>query len=124
MKKRNIIIISSIALAILIGGSIVLMLQQGSSTDNATKNAVSTNQIAMKDMAFSPANVTVKANTTVTWTNDDTVKHSITSYDGHIPNSQDLSKGQSYSYTFTKTGTFKYHCGIHPNMTGLVIVTQ
>lgn len=121
MSKRDIVII---VLVVLIGGSIALVLQQKSSTDKAAKNAVSTNQIAIKGMALSPASVTVKAGTTVTWTNNDSTWHSITSYDGRIPSSQNLAQGQSYSYKFTKAGTFKYHCGIHPNMTGLVVVTQ
>lgn len=81
--------------------------------------------VAVKNFAFSPASLTVKVGTTVTWTNQDTDAHTVTSQNNAGPlASQALSTGQTYSYTFTKAGTYSYLCTIHPFMTATVTVTQ
>jgi len=92
----------------------------------STNPAPSTAQkVAIADMAFSPATITVKKGTTVTWTNQDSVAHTVTENDGQDgPKSSNLANGQSYSFTYNTVGTFKYHCTIHPNMTGTVTVTE
>jgi plastocyanin len=82
--------------------------------------------ITIKSFAFSPGEITVKQGTTVTWTNQDGVAHTIVS-DAGAPeaiSSDPISQGGSYSFTFTKPGTYPYHCSIHPSMTGSVIVTS
>jgi len=84
--------------------------------------------ITIKNFAFSPQFVTVSNGTTVTWTNQDPTPHQIindptgTSGLGQIFKSSPLGIGQSYSFTFTSTGTFPYHCNIHPAMTGKITV--
>jgi len=82
--------------------------------------------ITIKSFAFSPQEITVKQGTTVTWTNLDGVAHTIVS-DAGAPeaiSSGPLSQGASFSFSFTKPGTYPYHCSIHPSMTGSVIVTS
>jgi plastocyanin len=82
--------------------------------------------ITIKSFAFSPQEMTVKQGTTVTWTNLDGVGHTIVS-DAGAPDaisSEPISQGASFSFTFTKPGTYPYHCSIHPSMTGSVIVTS
>jgi amicyanin len=72
---------------------------------------------------YVPASVKVRVGDTVTWTQVDKVKHTVTTVDG--PESFDsglLSAGQTFSYTFTKPGTYSYKCTPHPNMRGEVIV--
>ena len=76
---------------------------------------------AIKDFAFSPKTVTVKVGGAVTWTNQDGTTHSVKSDDGSFV-SHDLEQGQTYTATFAKAGTFTYACGIHPFMTGTVVV--
>jgi plastocyanin len=86
---------------------------------------VAGNAVAIKGFAFSPAALTVKVGTTVTWTNADGDAHTVTSQDPGGPlQSAALATGQSYSYTFTKPGTYAYLCTIHPFMTATVTVTQ
>ncbi|MDD1689671.1 MAG: cupredoxin family copper-binding protein [Methanoregula sp.] len=82
------------------------------------------NTIAIKNFAFDPASLTVKAGTTVTWTNQDSVPHIIASDTGSPAafSSSSLSTGASYSFTFTQAGTYAYHCTIHPSMKGTIIV--
>ena len=81
----------------------------------------SPNTISMSYNAFTPVSITISANTTITWKNNDTVTHTSTS-DGGVWNTGDIAPGTSKSFTFTTTGTFPYHCVYHSGMVGTVIV--
>ena len=80
-------------------------------------------EVEITNFAFDPPSLTVKAGTTVTWTNQDSAPHTITSDAGDWDSGQ-LSKGQSFSHTFDQAGTLAYHCSVHPSMTGTIVVTQ
>lgn len=96
-----------------------------SSPSTANNSSTATDKVTISGYAFSPANLTVKKGTTVTWTNNDAVAHTVTETDGQTgPKSGDLNQGQTYSFTFDTVGTFKYDCSIHPYMTGTVTVTD
>jgi plastocyanin len=77
--------------------------------------------ITIANFAFAPANLEVKVGTKVTWTNNDTTQHHVVA-DGGSFQSSSLDTGATYSFTFAKTGTFAYHCSIHPSMVGQVTV--
>jgi plastocyanin len=103
----------------------------GATTNNqqTSSKSVSANQVTIQNFAFSPADITVKKGTKVTWTNRDSTPHTITQDDNQPAgspglDSKGLSNGESYSATFDQTGTFHYHCSIHPEMTGSVTVTE
>jgi hypothetical protein len=73
--------------------------------------------------------LTVALGTTVTWKNTDTAGHYVTSgqpsdnTSGTVFDSGNLIKpGNSYQFTFQNSGTYNYHCSVHPWMTGQVIV--
>jgi amicyanin len=87
---------------------------------------VAQDTVEIKDYAFGPANISVKAGTKVTWTNQDAVQHDVVSDEGvtNGPQSELLAKGDTYSFTFDKAGTYTYHCGPHPYMKGTVTVTE
>jgi amicyanin len=85
---------------------------------------VGRNSVTIKNFAFAPAAATVKVGTTVTWVNQDTEPHTVTSQGPGPLRSPALSNGARYSYTFTAPGTYHYLCTIHPFMTGTVTVTQ
>jgi plastocyanin len=85
------------------------------------------NTVSISGMAFSPASLTVAVGTTVTWTNNDAIAHTVTSdsslFDsGAITASGGYGGGGTYNYTFTTAGTYNYHCTIHTMMTGKIIV--
>lgn len=82
------------------------------------------NTIAMKNFAFDPPALTVKAGTVVTWVNQDSAAHTVVSDAGSPEafSSAPLSTGGTYTRTFTAPGTYAYHCSIHPSMKGTVIV--
>jgi len=79
------------------------------------------NTVLIKDFAFDPATLTITKGTTVTWMNMDSAPHTVVASD-YAFSSDTLKNGQSFAYTFNDTGTFVYKCGIHPSMTGKVIV--
>jgi amicyanin len=79
-------------------------------------------QIKIDNFSFAPATLTVPVGTTVTWVNQDDVPHNIRSSEGTILKSPVMDTDQKFSYSFTKAGTYAYYCGIHPKMTGKVIV--
>jgi plastocyanin len=83
---------------------------------------VATDTVAIQNFAFSPATVTIKAGTTLTWTNRDQDPHTVTAMSGPF-HSPTLNTGQSFRYTFTTPGRFEYLCTIHPFMTATVVVT-
>jgi len=87
------------------------------STNN--KPSIGAQNIAIKGFAFSPSDLTVNKGDTVTWTNEDTAVHNVV---GGVLHSKDIAKGQSFSYTFTETGTINYACTYHPSMKGKIIV--
>jgi plastocyanin len=73
---------------------------------------------------FSPAIITVKVGTTVTWTNHDNFTHSvrIPAQNGKVVGV--MHPGQSVTYSFPAPGTYHYDCSFHPqNMKGTVVVT-
>jgi len=82
--------------------------------------------IAIQDMAFNSKDITIKVGTKVTWTNNDSAKHTVTSDSASddSPASAELAKGESYSFTFMKVGVYHYHCSLHSGMTGTVTVTE
>ncbi len=77
--------------------------------------------VEIKNFAFSPSTLTVKKGDTVTWTNNDSAAHTVTADDGSF-DTGNISLGGSQTVTFTKSGTFTYHCSIHPMMKGTIVV--
>lgn len=96
----------------------------GNTSDNGsnTKGEQSQAVVAVQNFSFLPQELHVKAGTVVTWTNDDPVPHTITSDNGGLLASLTLTRGLKYSVMLTQKGTFTYHCAIHPNMRGTIIV--
>lgn len=80
--------------------------------------------VDIKNMMFTPSQITIAKGGTVTWTNNDSVTHTVVDDLSNVggPNSGDIAPGQNYSFTFTKSGSFQYHCGIHPSMRGTIVV--
>jgi plastocyanin len=93
-----------------------------SQPSNATPQTESLSaSVSIKNFAFNPTPLTIKAGTTVTWTNNDLMQHKIKS---NTFNSDALSNGQTFQFTFSAVGEYSYSCAIHPSMHGQIIVTQ
>ena len=76
--------------------------------------------ITIDNFTFSPAQLVVKAGTTVTWKNQDDIPHTVVSA-GKFK-SKALDTDDSYSFTFTAAGDYPYFCSLHPHMTGTIKV--
>ena len=77
--------------------------------------------VKIDNFSFSPPTITIAAGTTVKWTNRDDIPHTVVNDDQKFQ-SKTLDTDESYTYTFTKPGTYPYFCSIHPKMTGKIVV--
>lgn len=107
--------------------------------ENATDDAPSANgapTVSLKLIAFKPENLTVPAGTAVTWDNADQTDHTVTSgkvdqQGGTVTSSGDgrfdsgvLTRGGTFSFTFSEPGSYAYFCKLHPaTMRGQITVT-
>ncbi len=82
--------------------------------------------VRIRNFEFEPRELTVKAGTTVTWTNEEG-SHTVTSDTGAFA-SPTLLAGKTYSRRFTRPGTYAYHCSFHggagSGMSGTIVVTR
>jgi len=111
----------SFLLGIVLLASAIGVLLSGIRTSG---EASAVNAVSMGDNFFQPVGMTVPAGTTVQWRNDGVLPHTVTSdtvaartFDSGI-----LRTGGTYSLTFDAPGSFAYHCDVHPEMTGAVVV--
>jgi amicyanin len=78
--------------------------------------------VSIDNFTFNPQKLTVKAGTTVTWTNKDDIPHGIAATENAFKRSAAMDTDGTYSFTFTTAGTYQYFCYIHPHMTGTIVV--
>jgi plastocyanin len=76
--------------------------------------------VMIDNFTFEPAQLTVKVGTTITWKNRDDIPHTVVAA-GKF-RSKTLDTDDSYSFTFTSAGDYKYFCSLHPHMTGTIKV--
>lgn len=79
-------------------------------------------QVDIRYPGFSPNPVNVSMGDTVVWTNRDGFAHTVTA-DGGSFSSPSMAGSATFSHTFSAMGSFAYHCNIHPEMTGTVVVS-
>jgi plastocyanin len=82
----------------------------------------STNTVTIEDYSFQPSTLVVAMGTTVTWHNQGSVDHTVTSDTGGLFDSR-VSPGNDFSVPFSTPGTYNYHCSIHTSMHGKIVVT-
>ncbi|HEX9845679.1 MAG TPA: plastocyanin/azurin family copper-binding protein [Candidatus Nitrosotenuis sp.] len=75
---------------------------------------------------YVPAEITASSGEIITWVNEDSAFHTVTSgyydtYDGIFDSGQ-LDPAEKFSYSFDETGSFHYYCKLHPWMEGMVVV--
>ena len=94
------------------------------SGDTGGTPAGRTVKVGMKDIQYVPKDVTVKAGDRVSWTNSDSLTHTVTKKAGPGPkfDSGNMDPGAKFELTFDRTGKIDYFCTIHPNQTGTVNV--
>lgn len=78
-------------------------------------------EVNIDNFAFTPNELTVKAKTTIVFRNRDDIPHSVVGARGEF-HSKALDTDDSFSFTFEEAGTYRYSCGLHPQMQGKVVV--
>ena len=135
-KNKKIFIVAAFCLIVVLIFSLATCTAQNKSSATAGQASSNTeganpNQVICKNNRFSPDSLTIKVGTTVTWTNEDSYVHTVTS--GASPtdrsglfDSGNLNKGETFSFKFDKAGTFDYFCIPHYSlgMIGKIIVTK
>lgn len=127
-------------LFIIIGGSIVFVKMSNNDTnttnetnDNSSKSDISESSeilvgsvsISIRNLAYSREKITIKKGSTITWTNEDSMAHTVTSTSSSDSfDSGTLEKDQTFSKTFNSVGTFDYFCSFHSSMKAEVVVVE
>jgi plastocyanin len=125
MQKIMILIVAVVMVVVVAGGLFFInptYIQQTTKVVHVSVVKGSWDASKVKD-GFQPKNISIAigVNNTVTWTNDDDVVHTVHS---DLPefDSLFLDPGKSFTHTFTRPGTYTYHCDPHPWMVGRIIV--
>ena len=92
-----------------------------------TGASATTDKVAIQNFTFTPSTTTVKAGTTVTWTNNDSTPHDVTSASSpgtsatatSLFSSGPMAQGATFSFTFKKPGAYHYECTIHASMANM-----
>jgi plastocyanin len=113
-------ILGSLAVGIPAGAAQTRLIAGGGTTGDITIVLGSTSP--SNGQFYSPATLSVKAGTTVTWVNKDTTAHTVTSTTGLFDSGR-IDPGGSYRYTFTQPGTQQYYCTYHTWMKATVVVS-
>lgn len=106
-------------------------LQESSSSSSSSSLAITEEGKVVSIVAnsgsnsYNPNAIEVRVGDTVTWINDDSSPHTVTSSsdDGSTFDSDIMRKGETFSFTFDNEGEYPYFCTLHPSMVGTVIVT-
>lgn len=109
---------------------VIATTQSSQSFPSNAVNIVIQNGLGYPELSdFSPQVVLIvlNVNSTVVWTNYDSIVHNVLTQSGPYgaaggPNSGDIGPGQSYSFTFTVAGNYSYYCSYHPWMQGEILV--
>ena len=119
MRKR---VLKSLGVGI---ASVVLLLAVSKNVTPANRRlrgqAAKAAEVKIDNFSFGPQALTVAVGATVRWTNRDDIPHSVVSAEGAFK-SKALDTDETFSFTFAKAGTYSYFCGLHPKMTGKVVV--
>ena len=112
--KRNKWILSITALT-------VLALAALPAVERTVAASPSSADVKIDNFSFTPAAITVKVGTQITWTNGDDIPHTVVSEDQSFKSTV-LDTDQKFTFTASKPGTYSYFCSIHPKMTGKLVV--
>ena len=123
-RARAVVAVAAIsALVVGCGGGASSSGKSGTTSAAGPTAAPSTgaSTVTIASFAYSPSKITVTKGTTVTFDNKDNAEHTVTADNGSF-DSGTLQLGASKTISFSKPGTFAFHCSFHPFMHGTVIV--
>ncbi len=112
----GVIIFISVVVIIFLNGC-----SKSASSGSGGTNNPGNSMVTIQNFSFTSSDLHITKGTTVVWTNNDNVTHTVTADDGSFT-SGNIAPGANYSKAFTAAGTIHYHCTIHPYMTADVVV--
>lgn len=115
MKRKFMVVILLVLVTLIIGCA------QQTQTPDTTKLG-SENNVRIRDFKFVPETLSIRVGDTITWANEDSAKHTVTSENGDEIDSEELGKGGSFTHTFNEPGEYTYYCSLHPSMKARIIV--
>ena len=115
-RKKYFYVLCALGVCLLVTGVLARTVMR---KEAATSASV---EIRIDNFAFVPAEITVSSGTTVQWVNRDDIPHTVVSEDKTTFKSKALDTDDTFSYTFTKAGSYTYFCSVHPKMTAKVVV--
>jgi plastocyanin len=113
--------------AVLLCSLVVLNFALGAWADEMASGAASNdkkNTIEIKDFAFNPQTLKVKAGEKITWINHDDEPHTVVSVGKKFQKSSALDTDQEFTITAGAPGTYEYFCSVHPKMTGTIVIEK
>lgn len=78
-------------------------------------------EVRIAQHRYEPRVATVSPGTTLRWVNEDEDPHTVTADGGEFA-SRGIDTHEAFTFTFSAPGTYRYHCALHPGMTGTVVV--
>src|SRR6266576_657206 len=117
-KNKTVVLLCGIAFLNL---SLFAIAGEMKNDDNTSSKQ---NRIEIKDFAFNPQTITVKAGEKVTWINRDEAPHTALSVEKQFKKSTALDTDQEFTITAGAPGTYTYFCSVHPKMTGTIVVVK
>ena len=122
---RRIILLMTVA-AVVVVGTLLAVSVAGAHKHPTAAMAQKhpTRKVVIQNFSFNPANITIKRGTKVRWINRDSTTHTATANKKRSFDSGRLRPGQRYTHTFKRAGKQRYHCEIHPDMMGSVVVKR
>ncbi|HKH37476.1 MAG TPA: cupredoxin family copper-binding protein [Rubrobacter sp.] len=121
---RRIILLVTVAALVVVSTLFFVSASGAHKHPTAKAQKHPTKTVLIQNFRFKPANITIKRGTKVRWINRDSTTHTATANKKRSFDSGRLSPGQSYTHTFKRAGKQRYHCEIHPDMMGSVVVKR
>jgi plastocyanin len=146
-------IVTIVLASVIVGGAIIVgqvlendpnirteirqWLEGGESEDDSQERSSSTSSVPITEEgkvvsivgnsgsnSYNPNPIEIKVGDTVTWINNDSSPHTVTSSSSNDSSfdSGVLRRGEAFSFTFDKEGEYSYFCALHPSMAGTVVV--
>lgn len=123
MAKLAVLVIATMTLVTVgCGNGTSTTSDSTSASSPANAPTTGTAEITIKNFAFAPPNASIKAGTTVTFSNQDNQPHTATADDGSF-DAGTIAAGASTTHRFDSATTIKYHCSFHPFMTATITVS-
>src|SRR5215218_355865 len=122
---KRIILLMTLAAVVVVGTLLAVSVAEAHKHPTAAMaQKHPTRTVLIKNFSFKPAQITIKKGTKVRWINKDSAPHTATANKKRSFDSGRLDTGESYTHTFKRAGKQRYHCELHPDMMGSVVVKR